>query len=56
MKPKIIGGNETVLSKYPFMAFVNLGKNDSPYEYCGGSIIGMVDNSIWVITAAHCFV
>lgn len=52
LAPRIVGGNVTDISKYPFMAFVYYDINSSIHDYCGGSIIG--SNNEWIITAAHC--
>ena len=45
---RIVGGQETEVSEYPWQAgLVNKG---STSVWCGGSLL----NSKWVLTAAHC--
>jgi len=44
---KIVGGSETAVNEYPWMASMM----DSLGHLCGGSLIA----SQWVVTAAHCF-
>lgn len=46
IKPKIVGGNEAEVGRYPYM--VSLLSGDSPF--CGGTLI----DPVWVLSAAHC--
>ncbi len=52
---QIVGGGEARAHQYPWMTylelqFVNAGHEDK-YAYCGGSLL----DSLWILTAAHCF-
>lgn len=45
-KRRIVGGQETKVNQYPWMALLTYGNR----FYCGGSLI----NDRYVLTAAHC--
>jgi len=47
----IVGGKETKLGDYPYMALLGYGFDGKVVYGCGGSLI----NKWYVLTAAHCF-
>lgn len=48
---RVVGGEETGLEEFPWMALLHYNKNGTPYGFhCGGSLI----NDQYVLTAAHC--
>ncbi|XP_023341783.1 venom serine protease [Eurytemora carolleeae] len=47
---KIVGGLETEVNEYPWMAFLRFKTASVQAFFCGGSLI----SSRWVVTAAHC--
>ena len=47
-RSRIVGGEETEVSEYPWQA--GLVDKGSSKVWCGGSLL----NSKWVLTAAHC--
>jgi len=48
---RIVGGQETEVNEYPWMAALMMEKYGRLSSLCGGSLIA----ANWVITAAHCF-
>ncbi len=46
--PRIIGGQDTLVGKWPWMVSIHLSVDKS--SFCGGSLI----HPYWVLTAAHC--
>lgn len=52
VEPKIVGGDDTTISQYPWQAAVISSGDGSAYDrqFCGGSLL----TSRIVITAAHC--
>ncbi|XP_031619952.1 uncharacterized protein LOC116338681 [Contarinia nasturtii] len=50
LKVRIIGGTETTITDYPWMALIEYTKNGQKRFLCGGSLI----NKDYILTAAHC--
>ncbi|XP_037953874.1 spaetzle-processing enzyme-like [Teleopsis dalmanni] len=51
LENRILGGQNTSLFEFPWMALIQYKKPNNVYEFhCGGSLI----NSRYVLTAAHC--
>lgn len=51
--PRIVGGSDTSVSRWPWMAALVYRTSGSSYDgqFCGGSLI----HPRWVLTAGHCF-
>ena len=49
VQSRIVGGKETIINQYPWMAMIRMKTPMKPF--CGGTLI----TSRWVLTAAHCF-
>lgn len=51
-EPKIVGGNDSTVDAYPWMAgLLDRGEDDRFFaQFCGGALI----HPYWVLTAAHC--
>lgn len=48
--PRIVGGDETEITQFPYLAYIHIKTTDNKNSHCGGSII----NNDWILTAAHC--
>ena len=46
---RVVGGQSSQVNEYPWM--VGLKTRSSQHPFCGASLL----NSLWVVTAAHCF-
>merc|ERR1740131_196862 len=51
-KNRIIGGEETEINEYPWMAVLTVLNGETRFFTCGGSLI----SDWWILTAAHCVV
>lgn len=57
LSPRITGGKESDIKRFPYAAFLGVYYSDdtnsyiSDVSYCGAVIIG----DEWILTAAHCF-
>jgi len=47
---RVVGGQNSQVNEYPWMALLRLASSASYRFFCGGSLI----NNGWVVTAAHC--
>merc|ERR1711892_348720 len=47
---RIVGGKETEVNEYPWMAALAKTKTGDENFFCGGTLIG----DQWVVTASHC--
>ena len=47
---RVVGGQDTEINEYPWMALMRLKHQADSGFFCGGTLI----NSRWVLTAQHC--
>ena len=47
---RVVGGQNTEINEYPWMALMRLKHQSQAGFFCGGTLI----NSRWVLTAQHC--
>ena len=49
---RVVGGQNTQVNEYPWMALLRLKTYRPSGFFCGGTLI----NSRWILTATHCIV
>ena len=47
---RVVGGTDTTINEYPWMALLRLKSQSKSSFFCGGSLI----NAKWILTAQHC--
>jgi len=47
---RVVGGVDTEINEYPWMALLRLKSQENSGFFCGGTLV----SSRWVVTAAHC--
>ena len=47
---RVVGGEDTEINEYPWMALLRLKRQGTSGFFCGGTLI----NSRWILTAQHC--